>query len=278
MVLSKEIHKFVYVIAVGMCCLFWSSHAHADDCLRLAEIEAWNEGLAVLNAQISQERWDDSLKTAENLNAICERSPILNYMMGHIYQNMGNDSKALYYMQRATLFTEEFSVKGKTLEQMWFARYEAEHPEARPEAIAKREKEIELLKANAQKTRENAINAQFDEQSDLLAHRSHYAAGLWTGVGIGAAGLALTIAGGVMAFKDKEKKVDVHQNKENKTVAKFDDETALYLGLFGAGIAMTITGTIFMGIFGYHYTHTSPGIEDLAVHIAPNSASLSFNF
>ena len=87
--------------------------------------------MATLNNQIAQNQWNDALKTAENLSLICERSPILNYLMGHIYREKGDDKKSLYYLQRATLYTEEFSVKGRALERMWFDRYEAEYPEAR---------------------------------------------------------------------------------------------------------------------------------------------------
>ncbi len=263
------------------------SNAFADECQKLEQIPAWNEGMSALNVQMTQKNWDEALKTTEKLNNICDRSPILNYAMGRIYKELGNDSKALYYMQRATLYTEEFAVKGKTLELMWFDRYEAEHPEARPEVIEKRQTELNDTKKQVDELTKEIIALKGDVKSasldsklktleDYEAERNHYAAGLWTGVGIAAAGLALTVTGGVLAFNYKDKhKVDLSIDDNNNVKADLGTQGALYWGLFGAGLAMTITGFIFTGIFGYHYTHTS---ENFTFNITPNSAELSFNF
>ncbi len=256
--------------------LLLAGYAHADDCQRLHEIDAWNDGLSNLGNQVTQQQWDEALQTAEQLNTICERSPILNYMMGRIYKEKGNDSKSLYYYQRATLFTEEFSVKGKNLEKIWFDRYEAENPEARPEAIAARKQEIEQLRSELQQAQEAALKTSMNEQIDTAKLRSQYAAGLWTGVGFTAVGLALTLAGGAMAFKDEKRTVQTETAGETMK-AKFPTDVALYLGLFGGGIALTIAGATMAGFFGYHYANAAP-VDNLSIHIAPGSAALSFTF
>ena len=108
---------------------------------------------------------------------------------------------------------------------------------------------------------------------------------MWTGVGIAAAGLALGGAFGYLSFKDGDKKpvtlTDVDDNNESgdsKNIkAKFDDKTAIYLAIFGAGVAMTVTGAALTGIFGYRYTHTEQKI-DISFNISPTSASLTWNF
>ena len=135
--LSMHFKRTICVTTV-LCSLLLCTHAFADACSNLDGNAQWNEGMTTLSAQLTAKQWNEALKTAENLNTICERSPMLNYAMGRIYREKGNDSKSLYYYQRATLYTEEFAVKGKTLELMWFDRYEAEHPEARPDVIASR--------------------------------------------------------------------------------------------------------------------------------------------
>ncbi|MBO4349452.1 MAG: hypothetical protein J6A01_00705, partial [Proteobacteria bacterium] len=218
MKLSRKMRALLQVTALGAGCLAFSAHAFADNCTTLNNNADWNDGMTQLSSQMKTKQWDDAYKTAENLNAICDRSPQLNYAMGIINKEKGDDTKALYYMQRATRFTEEFAVKGDTLEKMWNGRYEAEHPEARPDEIAKRQEELEKQKALIEAlTTENlklkgdvkaaSLSGKLETFEEDEAERMHYAAGLWTGVAFTGVGLVLAGVGGglyVQNYKDNK--------------------------------------------------------------------------
>ncbi len=273
-------------LTVGMCGLMFSSVAFADDCQRIGSNPSWKSGMAKLSEQTNQKQWNDALKTAENLSAICDRMPVLNYVMGRIYKEKGNDSKALYYYQRATLFTEEFAVNGKQLEQMWFDRYEAEHPDARPEAIEAMKNENAELKERLKKTQDKAVDARFGEQADLMVEKSRYGAGLWTGVAVAGIGLVLTGVGAglIVANSDdtiefeKETVKDAEGHETYYIKPQTKGQNNAYWGMLGAGIAATVVGVTLTGIFGYWYSHTSVEVDDspISFYGTPNGIGIRF--
>ena len=284
MELSREWPKKNHMWLWGVCSFLICANAFADDCGTINDNPAWNNGMTQLSGQMKNKQWDDAYKTAETLNAICERSPQLNYAMGIIQKEKGDDTKALYYMQRATRFTEEFAVKGDTLEKMWAGRYEAEHPEARPDQIAKRQKELEESKKQVDAlTKENiklkgdvstaALGSKLETFEDDEAERRHYAAGLWTSVGLAGVGLALTVAGGVLAAINR-KGIDFN---ENKAWVKADYTT--YWTLLGSGIGALVTGTVLTGIFGYYYSHSVSADNNpssVSLYVTPTGIGMQF--
>ena len=137
-------------------CLSVNAQAQEDDsspipeksnlpagCMDLDNNPTWNEVFNELTANYKAKDYQAALRNAQTLNTICELSPVLNFSIGRIYREMGDDTKGLYYMQRATLFTKEFAVRGELLERMWYERYEIEHVDARDDVIAARKKQIE---------------------------------------------------------------------------------------------------------------------------------------
>lgn len=259
-----------YYFLLFLLTLAFSTNAYADQCYSIDKIPAWNEGMTALSVQMRNNQWDDALQTAEKLNNICERSPMLNYAIGRIYKEKGNDSKALYYMQRATLFTEEFQVKGKTLEQMWFDRYEAEHPEARPEVIDKRQNELNEIKQRVEELNKEIIALKGDVKSaslgskletieDAEAEKNHYAAGMWTGVASTGVGLILTGVGAGLIIANNNEPFEL--NKDNGR-PRVKGSYNTYWGLLGGGIAASVVGVIVTGCFGYYYTHTNSADTD----------------
>ena len=112
--------------------------------------------------------------------------------------------------------------------------------------------------------------------------RSDWGAAMWSGVGIAAAGIALTVTGGVLAMNsDKiEKSGETTTEKSGFAVPK---PYVASWALLGAGIAMTIGGTVLTGIAAYHYVRVdldNDGVEDESVsfNVLPGSVSFGMTF
>lgn len=295
--MMRRIAHFTVALVMASC---FAVHAYAQDadttpspavalpdgCMDLDNNPEWNTIFSELTANYKAKEFEAALMNGEKLKRICERSPVLNFSIGRIYREMGDDTKGLYYMQRATMFTEEFQVKGLLLERMWYERYEIEHIDAREEVIAERKKliedqqtEIEQLKADVQQrdTELMELKAQttLDRNTALLNERSHYAAGMWSGVGIGGLGVILAIAGGVLLNKNKDDAVKF-SDEERKAWPK--DSTYLYTGLLASGVALTVAGAVLAGFMGYHYARTPVPDVALDLAIGPTGASFSLAF
>ena len=63
--MNRMLRKCLYTVCAGVCSLTLCSAAFADDCERLAKIEAWTSGLTTLKDQMTQQQWNEALKTAE---------------------------------------------------------------------------------------------------------------------------------------------------------------------------------------------------------------------
>lgn len=257
-----------------------------DGCMDLDHNDDWNARFAELTSNYKAKDFPAALTNAQAMNSICDRSPVLNFAIGRIYREMGDDTKGLYYMQRATMFTEEFQVRGELLERMWYERYEIEHVDARQANIDERKKriedqqnEIELLKTEVQKRDaemlEYKAQTTLERNTSLMAERSHYAAGLWSGVAIGGIGIVLAIAGGVLMYTEKDKAVEFSDEERKGWV---QPKAYLYTSMFAGGLGLTVAGTVVAGIMGYHYSRTPVPDSDLEFAFGPTGATLSFNF
>ncbi len=263
----------------------WSDETHktpgADLCFSLDQNQQWLDEFNMLTSSYKQNQYELALKSADKLNAICNRSPTLNFSIAKIYRAMGDDVKGLYYMQRATNATEEFGVKGELLERMWYERYELEHPEARPERLAQRTKEIEKrdqeiahLNERIDQSHDANMQNQAAEQIRLMEEKSHYAAGMWVGIAGAAAGLVLTGVGAGLYAYFKDDAVHVDSDKGELTVNKMNDAS---VAMMGAGIGLAIIGGTIAGIMGYRYI----SIEDenaLSFSLSPMGMNVSLTF
>ncbi len=170
--------------------------AYADGCDSLDSNARWVQLFQELSTQISNNENDAAFDTAEKLTAICSESPILNYAIARIYRNLENNSKELYYLQRATMFTEKFSVHPDTMEVLWFERYEAEHPECR--TSEKSQKTIEELNNAVLEAQKQKYEAQIATERKTYDQADKFNALMWSGVAVGITGIAMLTAGSVL--------------------------------------------------------------------------------
>ena len=279
MIFSKHLH----VILGGVCSLVWLPTAFADNCDALDQNPAWTEGFQELSKQFKSEDFKSALKSATKLEAICDQSPVLNYTIARIHKNLNDDEKYLYYLQKATQNTEKFGVDKNTLDRMWSEKYIAAHPEADPDLIEARNAEISSLKQELTKTHQalnesNSKVVQIQNNDDSIRT---YRTWLWAGVGIGTAGLAMTITGAVLyIYKDKDELDELKEGAIPQKEFQNKDITAPYaagIGLLGAGIGLIIVGSIVAGVFGYKYSHSDQD-SPISLTLAPTQSSIVWRF
>ena len=194
---------------------------------------------------MANEDYDAALADVKEMQEICSRAPVLNYMTGILYRRAGDETKALFYLQMATASAEEFKVRGELLERIWYERYEAEHPEAKRSNLDLSQQQMQEIAKENEKLKREALILKKETADNAYSL-------VWTGVGIGAAGLILTTAGGTLIGTMGE---PFEVSKEKKVRHKGINDAGW--AMIGAGIGLTVAGAIVAGIAGYQYTQAT---------------------
>lgn len=266
------------LLAAGMLSIWgmpddaFAQAALSSGCATLAQNQAWNDGIMALRVGVETKDYDAALKAAAPLTSICGESPILNYYVGLAMQGSGDDVKALIYFQKASQHMSDFTVPPEISRRIWYARYEGEYPERTEDAVLRRAEENKRLTAQNTDLTEKLAQAERTIENLNLSHKvtidqmhaeakSRYAATMWTGVGVGIAGILVGVGGGLLAYFSS-----------NNEAAAITPQYISGLAMLGGGIGMTLAGAIVAGIGGYQYTHV--GLEDTVT----DDVSVSFNF
>lgn len=239
-----------------------------EQCSTLETNAQWQSGLKKITELIEANNFEEALALARELYPLCPQSPIINYFVAHCLKNTGDTVKATQFYQTASDNTFAIATPPQIAQKIWYARYEAEYPERSGENVKELKEKAETLEAQNRDMELKLASASALQSSD----NSGNAIGMWTGVGIAAAGLALGATGiAMVATSDPSDRVN--QNKKDE----FSTAYAAYWAMTGAGIALTVAGSVMTGIFGYRYTHTAQDIE-ISFNISPNSAMLTCDF
>ena len=270
-----------------------SNHAFADACDNLGNNAEWRKKFAKLETAVDNGQFEDAIEHSKALFAICSRSPALMFYTGQAMKGKGDIDRAKQYFIKASDLTSEIAVDTGLSRRIWFARYEAEFPDASPEArqaqadqlAAEQAKYSELkaeLDAHHIDLREN--NARIEIASAFLNEKSKrdWGIALWSGVGITAAGIILIVSGGVLTTESEE----IEKSGDTTTEKSGFAVTKPYVAgwtLLGAGIAATVGGTVLMGIAGYNYVRVdldNDGAEDESVsfNVSPTGISFGMTF
>lgn len=274
------------------------SAAFADECSRIQANSEWNNSIENLVTLVEQKQISEAKELSKRLETRCSKFPMLMYLQGRIMEAEGNREEALKQFKAASEYTYEFAVSPDTSKRIWYARYELEHPDRTPESIQKLVDEKVTLQtelASTQKSIEDS-QSQYGLQTETLHKRmeSDYSAGLWTGAGIGIAGVLMLAAGlGInVSISDDEKyqkiaienDVPAHADGEpDRTHAASSSKlmvTDKYIAswaLIGVGSVAILSGAIVSGIFGYKLTH----IDDnnlFSLQITPTNVGFSMTF
>ena len=268
-----------------------ASMAFADDCNNLGGNPAWTSNFGKMESAIEKGKYDDAIEYAKPLFAICQRSPALLYYTGLAMKGKGDLDRSKQYLIKASDMTSDVAVDPGMSRRIWFARYEAEFPEAAPESLQakadamaeQKAKYAELEKQVAEKAaadKEAAI--QTDVASTMLLGKtlSNWRASMWAGVGITAAGIAATIAGSVLVVKSDKVEAKGNIDTSNSGFAVKKSYLAGW-ALIGAGIVATVGGTVLTGIAGSRFVRTSDELDKKQVFsfsVSPTSVAFGMEF
>ena len=270
-----------------------STNAFADSCDNLASNATWTSNFSKLETAVEKGQYDDAVEYAKPLFGICQKSPALLYYTGLAMKGKGDADRATQYFIKAAEMTSDVAVDPGMSRRIWYARYEAEHPEATPEALKAKADELaaEQAKYNELKSEWDAKNVEEREEQARMEvagaylieeSKRNWGGAMWAGVGITAGGLILAITGGVLSMKvDKiEKSGETNADKSGFAVTK---TYVASWAMLGAGIAMTVGGAVLTGIAGYHYAkidldNDGSADESVSFNVLPGSVSFGMTF
>ncbi len=243
----------------------WSSLAFADNCEKLDKNKTWVAEFAQLKEDYQNENWGSALNHAQKLEKICEKSPILNYTIAHIYQGQGDEEKYLFYLQKSTQSTEQFSVNKDMLDKMWSEKYIAVHPEAAPENIKALNDKLEAVTAELERQKQYTNDNHLGQIGD-------YKTPMWIGIGIGIGGIVMEGVGAALIATTEPVNF-------KRDTPKYTENTSHVFGwtLVGIGTALTVTGAILAGIYGYKYTRAKDNLA-VAFVFSPANTSITIQF
>ena len=248
--------------------------AYAQDCENLGENTEWTALFQQMNTQAQAEDYEMALHTFKKMSEICSIVPSANYSAGMIHKKLKNYKEAYGFLMVATRHTKQFAVDEDLMKRMWYALYETEYPAV----IDFRSGKVEQLHQEALAAKDALLVAEKQEKLEFAETM------MWTGAGIGIAGVVLAaVGGGLMAMNGDEIKGNYIDDRGVVTMNPWDNKN--YMSgtiLLGLGTSAAIAGAIMTGIAGYKYTkykYENAEIENtLAFHIDYNKVSLSLQF
>ena len=247
-----------------------------DACFTLNSDPTWKELFINYSNAYSEKDYKKALAYTDALKRICAQSPNLNYAIAMTYKQMGDLDNAKHYIEIATDNLLAFSASPKTARTIWYARYDLENGDQFIEKDTFDDAMRNLTTENFE-LKENLTEAYADAQKP-------YAAIMWTGTGIGIAGLGSLIAGTVLAVQNPKAKINTKPVDSNESDQEYPlkngHEIRAGYALIGVGVAATVAGAVMAGIAGYQYKRAIDAERDstISVTVSPQSVQLGVSF
>ena len=255
-----------------------------NDCKQFNTPE-WNQLIQKISVELQNNDYDQAEVDARKLDGLCNQSPILNYMLSTIADQKNDMVASRLFIQRATEYTYKFAVAPDIAKKIWFARYEKEYPNLTEKAFLKQNATIK-----EQRTEIDALNRVIDENkatynAQIAEHetmlqmyreelRERVYTQMWTGAGVGIAGIVATAVGAVLVATSGE------GFKIKKTLPRTVESKSEYIAGYttiGVGVALSVTGAILAGIYGYQYTHFENDSSAI-LSISPTGVMFDYRF
>ena len=247
-----------------------------DACFTLNSDPTWKELFINYSNAYSEKDYKKALAYTDALKRICAQSPNLNYAIAMTYKQMGDLDNAKHYIEIATDNLLAFSASPKTARAIWYARYDLENGDQFIEKDTFDDAMRNLTTENFE-LKENLTEAYADAQKP-------YAAIMWTGTGIGIAGIGSLIAGTILAVQNPKAKINTKpvdsDESDQEYPLKNGHEIRAGYALIGVGVAATVAGAVMAGIAGYQYKRAIDAERDstISVTVSPQSVQLGVSF
>lgn len=247
-----------------------------DACFTLNSDPTWKELFINYSNAYSEKDYKKALAYTDALKRICAQSPNLNYAIAMTYKQMGDLDNAKHYIEIATDNLLAFSASPKTARTIWYARYDLENGDQFIEKDTFDDAMRNLTTENLE-LKENLTEAYADAKKP-------YAAIMWTGTGIGIAGIGSLIAGTVLAVQNPKAKINTKpvdsDESDQEYPLKNGHEIRAGYALIGVGVAATVAGAVMAGIAGYQYKRAIDAERDstISVTVSPQSVQLGVSF
>ncbi len=247
-----------------------------DACFTLNSDPTWKELFVNYSNAYSEKDYKKALVYTDALKKICSQSPNLNYAIAMTYKQMGDIDSAKHYIEIATDNLLAFSVSPQTARAIWYTRYNLENGDQFVEKDTFDDAIRNLTTENFE-LKENLTKAYADAKKP-------YAAIMWTGTGIGIAGIGSLIAGTVLAVQNPKAKINTKPlgigRSDEKYPLKNGHEIRAGYALIGVGVAATVAGAVMAGIAGYQYKRAIDAERDstISVTVSPQSVQLGVSF
>ena len=247
-----------------------------DACFTLNSDPTWKELFINYSNAYSEKDYKKALAYTDALKRICAQSPNLNYAIAMTYKQMGDLDNAKHYIEIATDNLLAFSASPKTARTIWYARYDLENGDQFIEKDTFDDAMRNLTTENLE-LKESLTEAYADAKKP-------YAAIMWTGTGIGIAGIGSLIAGTVLAVQNPKAKINTKPVDSNESDQEYPlkngHEIRAGYALIGVGVAATVAGAVMAGIAGYQYKRAIDAERDstISVTVSPQSVQLGVSF
>ena len=247
-----------------------------DACFTLNSDPTWKELFINYSNAYSEKDYKKALAYTDALKRICAQSPNLNYAIAMTYKQMGDLDNAKHYIEIATDNLLAFSASPKTARAIWYARYDLENGDQFIEKDTFDDAMRNLTTENFE-LKENLTEAYADAQKPCAAI-------MWTGTGIGIAGIGSLIAGTVLAVQNPKAKINTKPVERNGSDQEYPlkngHEIRAGYALIGVGVAATVAGAVMAGIAGYQYKRAIDAERDstISVTVSPQSVQLGVSF
>ena len=179
-----------------------------NDCEKFDTPE-WHKLINKLSTEIQNNDLDNAINDAIILDKMCNQTPMLNYMMTIIANKRNDVESAKFFIQRASDYTYKYAVTPANAKKIWFTRYELENPNLTEAKFNQMQDEIESLTKAFHGESEEAQNAYRDLQKKELYTQ------MWTGAGIGLAGIAVAVTGTALMAAYHDTPVIYHEDYDN---------------------------------------------------------------
>ena len=273
----RKLLSLISILCVLIICAMpmWSQ-AFAD-CENIETNPEWLDNMSKLEKCVNNGDYDCATETARALFRICNKSPRLHALTGLTMKNNGEVDRAEKYFQRAVELSAEYGVSLEDARLAWDSYYEFRNPESAKDVIDARKRALDSM--------QNAV-MEVQEKNELLTNQlintggmeiiNNYKGLMWSGVGIGSAGIASIVVGGVLVGKSEKVK---KSNLGEEISIKRDYVTGWTL--LGLGIGMTAVGVALAGYGGYKYADVSKKKDksnNYQWDIGPGSAMFTYQF